>query len=38
MNGNKGPRTIEQGVQTPMYLIDLPFEIDEQKQGKFFKD
>ena len=34
---NKAPRTAEQGATTPVYLIDLPFEIDPDLQGGFFE-
>ena len=33
----KAPRTAEQGAQTPVYLIDLPFKIDPELQGGFFE-
>jgi len=36
MNSFKGPRSVEQGADTPLWLIDLPYQMDESKQGKFF--
>lgn len=35
MNG-KGSLTLEEGSRTPIYLINLPYKIDENYQGKFF--
>lgn len=32
-NGKTPPRTIEQGAETPVYLIDLPYKMDKRYQG-----
>lgn len=37
MTSHKGPLTIEQGAQTTIFLIELPFKIDPQYQGHFFE-
>ena len=36
MGGPEAPKTIEQGVVTPLYLINLPDYINNDFQGKFF--
>ena len=36
--GSKAPNTIQQGAETPVFLINLPFSINMNFQGKFFKD
>ena len=33
----KAPRTAEQGAQTPLYLVELPFKIVPELQGGFFE-
>ena len=38
MNGHKGHLTIDQGAETPLYLINLPFEVNPQFQGQFFRN
>lgn len=35
MNG-RGSLTLEEGARTPIYLVNLPYKIDEKYQGKFF--
>jgi hypothetical protein len=32
-----GSLTIEQGIETPLFLINLPFEINPKYQGQFFQ-
>jgi hypothetical protein len=36
MAGDKAPLTIQQGAETPVYLVELPFKVQEDLQGKFF--
>ena len=36
MAGEKGLLTIQEGALTPVYLIELPFIVNEKFQGKFF--
>jgi len=36
MAGDKAPLTIPEGVLTPVYLVELPFEVNEKFQGNFF--
>ena len=36
-DGDKPPRTVEQGAETALYLIDLPQKVDPELQGKFFE-
>ena len=36
IGGPEAPKTIEQGVVTPIYLINLPHYINNDFQGKFF--
>ena len=36
--GDAPPKTSDEGAQTSLYLIDLPFEIDQDLQGGFFED
>jgi NAD(P)-dependent dehydrogenase (short-subunit alcohol dehydrogenase family) len=38
MAGPNATRTVEEGVVTPIYLINLPHEVNEEFQGKFFYD
>lgn len=38
MGGEKATRTIDEGVVTPLYLIDLPHELNPAYQGQFFYD
>jgi len=33
---NSAPLTIQEGALTPVYLVELPFEVNEKLQGKFF--
>jgi hypothetical protein len=34
----KGTSTIEEGVVTPIFLIERPFEVDPNFQGKYFEE
>lgn len=36
MNGNKGTLSLEEGIDTIVYLVELPFEFNEKFQGKLF--
>ena len=36
MAGEKAPLTIDEGALTPVYLVELPFEVNKDYQGKFF--
>lgn len=36
MTEGAGPLTVEEGVQTPLFLINLPFEVNESYQGQHF--
>ena len=36
MAGDKAPLTIQEGALTPVYLVELPFEVNEKLQGRFF--
>ena len=38
MGGPNAYRELHEGAITPMYLIDLPFEVNPEFQGKFFSD
>lgn len=38
MGGIYAPRSIEGGSITPVYLVELPREINDNYQGKFFSD
>lgn len=38
MGGPRAFRSIEEGIVTPLYLINLPHEINSDLQGKFFYD
>jgi hypothetical protein len=38
MTSHKGPRSIEDGAKTPVYCVELPFEINEKLQGQFFEN
>lgn len=37
MTSHKGTLTIDQGIKTPVHLIELPFEINKELQGGFFQ-
>ena len=37
MTSHKGVLTIEQGAMTPVFLAELPFEVNPDYQGKFFE-
>lgn len=37
MTSHKGHLTIEEGIQTPVYLVELPFEVNKELQGQFFQ-
>jgi NAD(P)-dependent dehydrogenase (short-subunit alcohol dehydrogenase family) len=36
MGSDLGPRTIDQGIKTPIYLIEIEHKIHPELQGKFF--
>ena len=36
-DGNMPPRTSDEGAQTVLHLIDLPFEVNQELQGGFFE-
>lgn len=38
MSSGKGILTIQQGAKTPLFLIDLPFKVNPEYQGKFFSN
>ena len=37
MGGERAPETAEDGAETPIYLINLPFKADEKLNGQFFE-
>lgn len=37
MTSHKGTLTIEEGIRTPVYLTELPFEVNKDLQGGFFQ-
>jgi NAD(P)-dependent dehydrogenase (short-subunit alcohol dehydrogenase family) len=36
MTSHKGILTLDQGILTPIFLAELPFEFKEEIQGSFF--
>jgi len=38
MGGAKAPRTPGKSAETPIYLTNLPFEVNDEIQGKFLRD
>lgn len=38
MGGPNAYLSLEEGAITPSYLIELPFEVNPEFQGKFFSD
>jgi len=38
MGGPNAYRSLEEGIVCPVYLVDLPFKVDPDLQGKFFSD
>lgn len=36
MTSQKGELSIEDGIKTPVFLIEQPFEVKEEWQGRFF--
>ena len=36
MSSHKGHLTIQEGALTPVFLAELPFEVNPEYQGKFF--
>lgn len=38
MGGQNATKSAEEGPETIEYLIDLPFKLDKEKNGKFFRD
>jgi hypothetical protein len=37
MTSHKGALTIDEGIRTPVHLIELPFEVNNDLQGGFFQ-
>ena len=37
MTSHKGTLTVDEGIRTPVFLVELPFEINNQFQGQFFQ-
>ena len=38
MGGDKAPKSAEEGAETIEYLIDLPYKLNKDLNGKFFRD
>ena len=38
MTSHNGHLTIQQGALTPVYLVELPFQINKDFQGHFFQN
>ena len=38
MTSQKGKLSIEEGIRTPMFLVNLPFEVNKEFQGQFFQE
>lgn len=38
MSSFKGVLTIQEGAITPIYLVELPFEVNKEFQGQFFQE
>jgi len=38
MGGGGAPRSADQGADTPVYLVNLPFKRDPKLHGKYFRD
>ena len=36
MTSQKGTLEVEDGILTPVFLIELPFEVNKEYQGEFF--
>lgn len=36
MTNQKGHLSIEEGIKTPIYLIERPFDFDQETQGGFY--
>ena len=37
LNHHSGVLTVQQGAQTPVFLAELPFEVNPKYQGQFFE-
>ena len=37
MTNHQGHYTIQEGALTPVFLVELPFEVNPDYQGKFFE-
>ena len=37
MTNNRGVLSVEKGIKTPMFLVNLPFEVNKEFQGQFFQ-
>ncbi len=38
MAGQEATRSIQEGAVTPVFLVELPYEVKAEYQGKFFYD
>lgn len=38
MSSHKGELSIDEGALTPVFLVELPFEVKEELQGQFFSN
>ena len=38
MRGENGTKSAEEGTETIEYLIDLPYKVNKEINGKFFRD
>ena len=37
MGGSNAPDSVEEGAETPVYLINLPYKADDKLNGRFFE-
>ncbi len=37
MTSHKGTLSVDDGIKTPVHLIELPFEVNKELQGGFFQ-
>jgi NAD(P)-dependent dehydrogenase (short-subunit alcohol dehydrogenase family) len=37
MTSHKGTLSVDEGIRTPVFLVELPFEINNKFQGQFFQ-
>jgi len=38
LGGPHAPRSLEEGIVCPIYMVELPFKVNPEFQGKFFYD